>query len=283
MRSGWGPGTISPSTGCMPMPIRRRWMPRPRPGPAAAAVRVRRRRAGRGRRPGLGQSVGQRGRPGGRAGPPDAGAPDRTRSVRPGRPAGRLSGQRSASPAGADLSVSPLSGRRRGQAGRAVWTMATRSRATGERRRHPSRLRPRERLWRAWSRPCGLEASICPNRLLGLLAAQQSGDGDPQHDIEVFAGRQGQVFDPGSAVEAAADATLSALFAPQRVNRLIDAERRDPAASGLGETVDSVTAAVFTPASGRSGRTGAAGPGSNRPDAGRVVERRGPVRRPRRR
>lgn len=92
-----------------------------------------------------------------------------------------------------------------------------------------------------------------PEPLLALLAAQQSGDGDPQHDIEVFAGRQGQVFDPGSAVEAGADITLAALFAPQRLNRLIDAGRRDPAAMGLGETVDAVTNAVFAPASGRLG------------------------------
>lgn len=95
------------------------------------------------------------------------------------------------------------------------------------------------------------EALDLPEPLLGLLAAQQSGDGDPQHDIEVFASRQGQVFDPGSAVEASADITLAALFAAQRVNRLVDAGRRDPAALGLGETVDAVTSAVFAPASGR--------------------------------
>ncbi|MBB5746188.1 zinc-dependent metalloprotease [Brevundimonas variabilis] len=95
------------------------------------------------------------------------------------------------------------------------------------------------------------EALDLPEPLLGLLAAQQSGDGDPQHDIEVFAGRQGQVFDPGSAVEAAADITLTALFAPQRINRLVDAGRRDPAALGLGETLDAVTSAVFAPATGR--------------------------------
>ncbi len=90
-----------------------------------------------------------------------------------------------------------------------------------------------------------------PDPLLGLLAAQQSGENDPQHDIEVFASRQGRVFDAGSAAEAAADITLSALFAPQRVERLTDAGRRDPSALGLPETLDAVTTAVFAPASGR--------------------------------
>ena len=73
-----------------------------------------------------------------------------------------------------------------------------------------------------------------PDPLLALLAAQQSGEADPQNDIEVFASRQGRAFDAGSAAEAAADATLSALFAPERVERLTDMGRRDPAALGLG-------------------------------------------------
>ncbi|WGM30839.1 zinc-dependent metalloprotease [Brevundimonas sp. NIBR11] len=90
-----------------------------------------------------------------------------------------------------------------------------------------------------------------PEPLLALLDAQQSGDSDPQHDIEVFATRQGQIFDPGSAVEAAADTTLTALFAPRRVERLADAERRDPGALGLAETIDNVIATAFRPADGR--------------------------------
>ncbi len=92
-----------------------------------------------------------------------------------------------------------------------------------------------------------------PDRLLALLAAQQSGEDDPQHDIEVFASRQGRAFDAGSAAEVAADVTLSALFAPQRVERLTDAGRRDPSFLGLGETIDAVTTAAFAPAAGRLG------------------------------
>ncbi|WP_225896944.1 zinc-dependent metalloprotease [Brevundimonas goettingensis] len=90
-----------------------------------------------------------------------------------------------------------------------------------------------------------------PEPLLALLAAQQSGDGDPQNDIEVFKGLNGRAFDPGVAADVAADVTLDALFAPQRVNRIADAGRRDPAALGLGETVDVITAAAFAPAEGR--------------------------------
>ena len=87
--------------------------------------------------------------------------------------------------------------------------------------------------------------------LIALLGAQQSGDRDAQNDIEVFKGLDGRTFDPGVAADVAADVTLTALFAPQRVNRLADATRRDPGQLGLGETLDAVMAAVFAPASGR--------------------------------
>jgi len=90
-----------------------------------------------------------------------------------------------------------------------------------------------------------------PEPLLALLAAQQSGDGDPQNDIEVFSSLEGRTFDPGVAADAAANVTLDALFAPQRINRLADAARRDPAALGLGETIDAITAVAFAPATGR--------------------------------
>ena len=90
-----------------------------------------------------------------------------------------------------------------------------------------------------------------PEPLLALLVGQQSGDGDPQHDIEVFRSREGRVFDPGVAADVGADVTLDALFAPERVNRLSDAPRRDPQALGLGDTIDTITAAAFAPAAGR--------------------------------
>lgn len=92
-----------------------------------------------------------------------------------------------------------------------------------------------------------------PASLLALLAAQQSGDGDPQNDIEVFKSQEGRAFDAGAAADVAADVTLTALFAPERVNRLAGAETRDPSALGLGETIDAVIAAAFAPANGRLG------------------------------
>lgn len=90
-----------------------------------------------------------------------------------------------------------------------------------------------------------------PEPLLALLAAQQSGEDDPQNDIEVFHGGAGRAFDPGAAVDTAADVTLQALFDPRRINRLSDAVRRDPDALGTGEVVDRIVAAAFAPAAGR--------------------------------
>lgn len=97
------------------------------------------------------------------------------------------------------------------------------------------------------------EALDVPEPLLALLSAQQSGEGDPQHDIEVFAGQNGRAFDSGAAVDAAADITLQALFAPQRLNRLSDQHRRDEQNLGLVETLSTVTGFVFQPAPGRLG------------------------------
>jgi hypothetical protein len=90
-----------------------------------------------------------------------------------------------------------------------------------------------------------------PETLLALLAAQQSGDADPQNDIEVFRGLNGRAFDGGAAAEAAAETTFQALFASQRVNRLSDQARRDPASLTLDETLQTTTTAVFAPAAGR--------------------------------
>jgi len=90
-----------------------------------------------------------------------------------------------------------------------------------------------------------------PEALIALLGAQQSGEPDAQNDIEVFRGLEGRAFDPGVAVDVAADVTLSALFAPQRVNRLTDAGRRDPRQLALPEAIDAIVAAAFAPATGR--------------------------------
>ncbi|HEY3813121.1 MAG TPA: zinc-dependent metalloprotease [Caulobacteraceae bacterium] len=88
-----------------------------------------------------------------------------------------------------------------------------------------------------------------PERLLPLLSAGWSGADDRQYDIEVFQTQGGPVFDPLAAADVAASMTLNAILAPDRLNRLADQHRRDPAQPGVGEVVDKLTATVFqTPA-----------------------------------
>ncbi|WP_419254553.1 zinc-dependent metalloprotease [Caulobacter sp. ErkDOM-YI] len=90
-----------------------------------------------------------------------------------------------------------------------------------------------------------------PEKLLPLLSGGQSGETDRQHVIEVFAGMGGPVFDPLVAADVAAGVTLDPLLAPDRLARLIDQHRRDPAQPGVGEVVDTLLTTVFAPASGR--------------------------------
>ncbi|WP_395945139.1 zinc-dependent metalloprotease [Brevundimonas sp.] len=92
---------------------------------------------------------------------------------------------------------------------------------------------------------------VLPVPLLDLLAAQQSGDADIQHQIEVFPGETGRGFDAGAAADVAAEVTLSGLFGPERVNRLVEATARDPQALGLSDVLSRTSAAVFKPATGR--------------------------------
>jgi hypothetical protein len=92
---------------------------------------------------------------------------------------------------------------------------------------------------------------VLPVPLLDLLAQQQSGDSDIQHQIEVFPGETGRGFDAGAAADVAAEVTLSGLFAPERVNRLVESTARDPQALGLPAVLDRTTTAVFKPAAGR--------------------------------
>lgn len=92
---------------------------------------------------------------------------------------------------------------------------------------------------------------VLPVPLLDLLAQQQSGDSDIQHQIEVFPGETGRGFDAGAAADVAAEVTLSGLFAPERVNRLVESTARDPQALGLTAVLARTTAAVFKPAAGR--------------------------------
>ena len=87
--------------------------------------------------------------------------------------------------------------------------------------------------------PAALDLS---DKTLDVLSAGQSQGNDKAYDIETFG--QGPVFDLPAASEVAADLVWSALFAPARLNRLIEAKRRDPAQLGLDGALDKALAAV---------------------------------------
>lgn len=82
---------------------------------------------------------------------------------------------------------------------------------------------------------------------LKLLAAQNTGGDDPQFSTELIDGRLGRAFDAGMAEEVAAEITLSAMFAPERLNRMVEAEARDPQPLRLGEYLDMVIEKLFSP------------------------------------
>ncbi|GAW40620.1 hypothetical protein SH203_01020 [Brevundimonas sp. SH203] len=83
-----------------------------------------------------------------------------------------------------------------------------------------------------------------PDRVLDLLSSAQSGVPDRQTDIELFDSRTDAVFDPSSAAAAAVETVYETLLAPERLNRLVEQQRRDPAQLGLIETLDRIAATV---------------------------------------
>jgi len=80
--------------------------------------------------------------------------------------------------------------------------------------------------------------------LIDLLSSAQSGNSDRQTQIELFEGKTDAVFDPSSAAAAAIQVVFETLLAPERLNRLVEQERRDPGQLGLVETLDRVAVAV---------------------------------------
>ncbi|MFI8681139.1 zinc-dependent metalloprotease [Brevundimonas diminuta] len=80
--------------------------------------------------------------------------------------------------------------------------------------------------------------------LIDLLSSAQSGNSDRQTQIELFEGKTDAVFDPSSAAAAATEVVFETLLAPERLNRLVEQERRDPGQLGLVETLDRVAVAV---------------------------------------
>lgn len=95
------------------------------------------------------------------------------------------------------------------------------------------------------------EALDTPEALIPLLSSGQSGDADRQYEIEVFDGAGGPVFDALNAADVGAGLVLDALLHPDRLDRLVEQHRRDPAQPGVGEVVDRLLAQAFAPASGR--------------------------------
>ncbi|MNI45360.1 hypothetical protein D3C73_997820 [compost metagenome] len=83
-----------------------------------------------------------------------------------------------------------------------------------------------------------------PDSVIDLLSSAQSGSGDRQTQIELFEGKTDAVFDPSSAAAAATQVVFETLLAPERLNRLVEQQRRDPGQLGLVETLDRVASAV---------------------------------------
>lgn len=81
----------------------------------------------------------------------------------------------------------------------------------------------------------GAEQLALPASVLDLITPPGNGYG---RDREYFATRMAPVFDPFSAVEAAAAQTAVFLFAPERLNRLAWQHARDRAEPGIREMLD---------------------------------------------
>ena len=80
--------------------------------------------------------------------------------------------------------------------------------------------------------------------LIDLLSSAQSGNADRQMQIELFEGKTDAVFDPSSAAAAASEVVFETLLAPERLNRLVEQQRRDAGQLGLTEVLDRMATAV---------------------------------------
>ncbi len=93
-----------------------------------------------------------------------------------------------------------------------------------------------------------------PDPLLNLLSSGQSGVRDKAYEIEIFPTSGPAVFDLPTAAEMAADQTVSLLLNPQRLNRVVEQNRRDPAQLGVAELAERLLAGVApSKAEGRLG------------------------------
>ncbi len=85
-----------------------------------------------------------------------------------------------------------------------------------------------------------------PEQVMELLDSGRSDNRDPQFETEVFGADATPVFDLPGAADVAADITFTALFAPERLNRVADQGARLPGALTLGDLLAQTTGAVFT-------------------------------------
>jgi len=93
-----------------------------------------------------------------------------------------------------------------------------------------------------------------PDKLIDLLSDGQSGTTDRQFELEVFPSMGGPVFDMPGVATTAADLTLSSLLDVERLNRMVELRRRDPAQLGVSEMMTQVFATVAAGAPGGEGR-----------------------------
>lgn len=84
-----------------------------------------------------------------------------------------------------------------------------------------------------------------PAKLVPLLSAARNGSQNRQYSIELFSGSAGNVFDPLVATDTAAELTLDALLAPQRLARVEAQHAVDPNALGISELLDRLLAATL--------------------------------------
>jgi hypothetical protein len=85
--------------------------------------------------------------------------------------------------------------------------------------------------------------------LLDLLTVSQATTIPKQTSIELF--QPGPVFDPVSAADVVAGMVFGDLFAPARLNRMVELHRRDPNQPGVEELLAKAIAAVRPSAPGR--------------------------------
>lgn len=84
-----------------------------------------------------------------------------------------------------------------------------------------------------------------PSKLVPLLSAARNGSQNRQYSIELFTGSGGNVFDPLVATDTAAELTLDALLAPQRLARVEAQHAVDPNGLGVTELLDRLLATTL--------------------------------------